>query len=208
MKELMEGIRTESSAISNKLLLHTNKVLESENLLIDIKKKKLIYENWFKLNDLIGSADGKKFRQFAQEYTLDILLGFANIHLEEFSTRYKLSRIPNTLSLQVLDKDMGDEIRSVNTLSGGESFLVSLALALGLASLSSNKMKVESLFIDEGFGSLDPATLSIAMDALCKLKDQGRKVGVISHVAEMTENITTQIRITKISNGRSKLEVI
>ena len=208
VKELMEGIRTESSAISNKLLLHTNKVLESENLLIDIKKKKLIYENWFKLNDLIGSADGKKFRQFAQEYTLDILLGFANIHLEEFSTRYKLSRIPNTLSLQVLDKDMGDEIRSVNTLSGGESFLVSLALALGLASLSSNKMKVESLFIDEGFGSLDPATLSIAMDALCKLKDQGRKVGVISHVAEMTENITTQIRITKISNGRSKLEVI
>lgn len=166
-----------------------------------------IYENWQKLNDLLGSADGKKFRQIAQEYTLDVLLGFTNIHLQDLASRYKLSRVPNSLALQVLDHDMGDEIRSVHSLSGGESFLVSLALALGLASLSSNRMKVESLFIDEGFGSLDQATLVTAMNALEKLQNQGRKVGVISHVQEMTERIATQIRILKISNGRSRVEV-
>jgi exonuclease SbcC len=107
-----------------------------------------------------------------------------------------------------MDCDMGNEIRTVYSLSGGESFLVSLALALGLASLSSNKMKVESLFIDEGFGSLDATTLSIAMDALEQLHNQGRKVGVISHVQEMTERIPTQIHIYKLSNGKSKLEII
>lgn len=102
---------------------------------------------------------------------------------------------------------MGDEVRSVHYLSGGESFLVSLALALGLASLSSNRLKVESLFIDEGFGSLDPETLSTAMDALEKLHNDGRKVGVISHVQEMTERIPTQIRVIKLSGSRSKVEV-
>ncbi|MGE0930380.1 SbcC/MukB-like Walker B domain-containing protein [Peijinzhouia sedimentorum] len=102
---------------------------------------------------------------------------------------------------------MGDEVRTVYSLSGGESFLVSLALALGLASLSSSRMKVESLFIDEGFGSLDPATLNIAMDALERLHNQGRKVGVISHVQEMTERIPVQIKVSKQQSGRSKVEI-
>ncbi|MEO6683990.1 MAG: AAA family ATPase [Ginsengibacter sp.] len=133
-------------------------------------------EKWNKLSDLIGSPDGKKFRRIAQEYTLDILLMHANHHLEFLSKRYVLSRIPDTLALQILDRDMGDEIRTVFSLSGGESFLVSLALALGLASLSSDKMQVESLFIDEGFGALDPETLDTAMDALDRLHSQGRKV--------------------------------
>ncbi len=177
-------------------------------ILQKINSKATIVENWNKLNDLLGSADGKKFRQIAQEYTLDILLRFANQHLKLLSNRYNLGRIPNSLALQVVDKDMGNEIRSVHSLSGGESFIVSLALALGLASLSSNKMKVESLFIDEGFGSLDPETLSIAMDALEQLHNQGRKVGVISHVQEMTERIATQIRVIKLTNGKSKLEVV
>jgi exonuclease SbcC len=119
-----------------------------------------------------------------------------------------LQRIPDTLGLQVLDQDMGNEIRTVFSLSGGESFLVSLALALGLASLSSSRMQVESLFIDEGFGSLDPATLNIAMDALERLHNQGRKVGVISHVQEMTERIPVQIKVSKQNSGRSKVEVI
>ena len=173
----------------------------------EMHTKRVIYDNWAKLNELLGSADGKKFRQIAQEYTLDVLLGYANVHLQLLSSRYKLSRIPATLGLQIFDKDMGDEVRTVFSLSGGESFLVSLALALGLASLSSNKMRVESLFIDEGFGSLDPETLSIAMDALERLHNQGRKVGVISHVQEMTERIPTQIRVSKLSNGKSKIEV-
>jgi DNA repair protein SbcC/Rad50 len=178
------------------------------DLLAIIEAKSLIVENWAKLNEIIGSADGKKFRQVAQEYTLDVLLSYANVHLEILSRRYLLQRIPNTLGLQVLDQDMGDEVRTVYSLSGGESFLVSLALALGLASLSSSRMQVESLFIDEGFGSLDPATLNIAMDSLERLHNQGRKVGVISHVQEMTERIPVQVKVSKQNSGRSKVEII
>ena len=177
-------------------------------LLNTINVKALIVEDWAKLNDIIGSADGKKFRQIAQEYTLDILLGYANVHLEILSKRYLLQRIPDSLGLQVIDQDMGNEIRTVFSLSGGESFLVSLALALGLASLSSTRMQVESLFIDEGFGSLDPATLNIAMDALERLHNQGRKVGVISHLQEMTERIPVQIKVNKENSGRSRVEII
>lgn len=178
------------------------------SLLQNIKEQAAIVENWAKLNEIIGSADGKKFRQIAQEYTLDVLLSYANVHLEVLSKRYVLQRIPNSLGLQVIDQDMGDEVRTVYSLSGGESFLVSMALALGLASLSSSRMKVESLFIDEGFGSLDPATLNIAMDALERLHNQGRKVGVISHVQEMTERIPVQIKVSKQQSGKSTVEVI
>ncbi|WPQ66088.1 AAA family ATPase [Chitinophaga sancti] len=177
-------------------------------LLQSIETLLLVVDNWAKLNEVIGSADGKKFRQIAQEYTLDVLLSYANVHLVILSKRYVLQRIPNSLGLQVLDQDMGDEIRTVYSLSGGESFLVSLALALGLASLSSSRMKVESLFIDEGFGSLDPATLNIAMDALERLHNQGRKVGVISHVQEMTERIPVQIRVSKQQSGKSNVEIL
>ncbi len=208
VKQTTETFQTEGTTASLKLSEQQKNIIKIAGLIKIIESNKIIYENWSNLNDLIGSADGKKFRQFAQEYTLDILLGFSNAHLQDLAQRYTLERVPGTLALQVIDKDMGDEIRSVHSLSGGESFLVSLALALGLSSLSSNKMKVESLFIDEGFGSLDPATLLIAMDALGKLQGLGRKVGVISHVAEMTENITTQIRISKVSNGRSKVMVV
>ncbi len=165
-------------------------------------------ERWAKLNDLAGSADGAKFRRIAQGYTLDVLLNYANVQLRDLSRRYRLERVPETLALQVIDRDMCDEIRTVHSLSGGESFLVSLALALGLSSLSSNRMKVESLFIDEGFGSLDADTLRIAMDALESLRTQGRKIGVISHVQEMTERIPVQIRVNRAGNGRSYLEVI
>lgn len=190
--------------------LHQNETNKSQisSLLNDIAKQADITENWSKLNEIIGSADGKKFRQIAQEYTLDVLLGYANIHLHELTSRYKIERIPATLGLQVVDLDMGDEVRTVYSLSGGESFLVSLALALGLASLSSSRMKVESLFIDEGFGSLDPTTLNIAMDALERLHNQGRKVGVISHVQEMTERIPVQIKVSKQQSGKSMVEVL
>jgi exonuclease SbcC len=173
-----------------------------------IEAKEKVVDNWAKLNQVIGSADGKKFRQVAQEYTLAVLLGYTNVQLDMLSKRYVLQRIPGSLGLQVVDQDMGNEVRSVNSLSGGESFLVSLALALGLASLSSSRMKVESLFIDEGFGSLDIDTLNVAMDALERLHNQGRKVGVISHVQEMTERIPVQIRVSKQQSGKSLVEVI
>jgi exonuclease SbcC len=211
---LAEAKQTIDEAVKNRNEITFKLQLDKDNktkiggLLEKIAAQALITENWSKLNEVIGSADGKKFRQVAQEYTLDVLLSFANHHLETLTKRYKMQRIPNSLGLQVLDQDMGDEIRTVFSLSGGESFLVSLALALGLASLSSSRMKVESLFIDEGFGSLDPATLNIAMDALERLHNLGRKVGVISHVQEMTERIPVQIKVSKQNSGRSKVEVV
>jgi exonuclease SbcC len=172
-----------------------------------LKVKGSLYENWEKLNVLLGSKDGAKFKKIAQEYTLDFLLTYANRHLHELTQRYELQRIPNTLALQAIDLDMFNEVRTVHSLSGGESFLVSLALALGLSSLSSNRMNVESLFIDEGFGSLDADTLRVAMDALENLQTQGRKIGVISHVAEMTERIATQVSVKKSANGKSCVQV-
>jgi exonuclease SbcC len=162
---------------------------------------------WEKLNELIGSADGAKFRSIAQRRTLDILVGYANVQLNHIAGRYFLARIPESLNLVVIDRDMGDERRSVHTLSGGETFLVSLALALGLASLASNRLRIESLFIDEGFGSLDPETLNIAMTALMSLEAQGRKVGIISHVPEMADAIPVQIRVVKGRNGASRIVV-
>lgn len=175
----------------------------------DLAQKSANTENWRKLNELFGSADGAKFKVLAQGYTLDVLLGYANKHLKDISDRYLLERVsPDSLSLQVVDLDMLSELRSVHSLSGGESFLISLSLALGLSSLSSNRMSIESLFIDEGFGSLDADTLRVAMDALERLQMQGRKIGVISHVAEMTERIPTQIRVIKTTNGRSRVEVV
>ena len=173
----------------------------------ELAAKSELSENWKKLNLLLGSASGNKFKEIAQGYTLETLLLYANKHLQELSPRYRLQRIPRTLALQVIDTDMLNEVRTVHSLSGGESFLISLALALGLSSLSSNRMKVESLFIDEGFGSLDNETLRIAMDALEHLHTQGRKIGVISHIADMTERINVQINVIRTSNGKSTVKI-
>jgi exonuclease SbcC len=155
----------------------------------------------------VGSADGRKFRNYAQQLTLEVLLAHANVHLATLARRYRLERTDDSLSLRVVDQDMADERRLVHSLSGGESFLVSLGLALGLASLSSHRVRVESLFIDEGFGSLDQETLRVAMDALDVLQSQGRKVGVISHVPEMTERIGTRIEVRRQAGGRSVVRV-
>jgi len=184
---------------------------QSQAMLAEIERQEAIEQRWARMSDLIGSADGKKFRNYAQQFTLDVLLGYANAHLNHLSRRYQLERIDNpaapSLALLVRDQDMGGEMRSVHSLSGGESFLVSLALALGLASLSSNRVRVESLFIDEGFGSLDAETLRVAMDALDGLQAMGRKVGVISHVQEMTERIAVKILVQPSAGGKSTVTV-
>ena len=183
----------------------------AQALLADIAQQQQVERRWAQLNELIGSADGKKFRNYAQQFTLDVLLGYANAHLAQLAPRYQLERINHpaqpSLGLLVRDLHMGDELRSVHSLSGGESFLVSLAMALGLASLSSNRVRVESLFIDEGFGSLDADTLRVAMDALDGLQAMGRKVGIISHVQEMTERIATRILVQPAAQGRSVVSV-
>ena len=147
-KQQEDNLNTERSLIgyrSPPVATGKNKVT-AELIAKELAEKQLIAERWAKLNKLIGSADGAKFKVIAQSYTLNLLLLHANKHLSYLSKRYKLQQVPGTLALQVIDCDMCDEIRTVYSLSGGESFLISLALALGLSSLSSNNLKVESLF--------------------------------------------------------------
>jgi exonuclease SbcC len=208
LAEKLAGLNRQASEVTLQLRADDARLQACAGLQARIAEQAGVSETWSKLSSLIGSADGKKFRNIAQQLTLDILLGYANRHLRDLSRRYRLERVADTLALQVVDQDMGDDIRSVHSLSGGESFLLSLALALGLASLSSNRVRVESLFIDEGFGSLDADTLRIAMDALDSLQSLGRKVGVISHVQEMTERIGARIEVARANSGLSKVNVV
>jgi exonuclease SbcC len=164
---------------------------------------------WGRLRDAIGSATGDKFQKFAQSLTLELLLAQANAQLRELKPRYALARVPNhDLELQLIDRDLGDEVRSIRGLSGGEKFLVSLALALALASLSAEDCRIDSLFIDEGFGTLDPYTLDVAVSTLDTLQSEGRQIGVISHVPGLAERVGVEIRVEPISSGRSKVRVI
>lgn len=208
LEVILSRYTQEKTELAFRLRIQTENKAKVSGLQEELNVRRTESERWAKLNELAGSADGAKFRRIAQGYTLDILLNYANVQLRELTRRYRLERVPETLALQVIDRDMCDEVRTVHSLSGGESFLVSLALALGLSSLSSNRMRVESLFIDEGFGSLDAETLRVAMDALESLRTQGRKIGVISHVQEMTERIPVRICVNRTGNGRSFLEVL
>ena len=162
-------------------------------------------ELWRRLYDLIGVKD--RFQRFAQGITLEHLLVLANLELEKLSGRYRLLRSKTEeLGIDVADKDQGDEIRGCKTLSGGERFLVSLALALGLAQMAGEKIRVDSLFLDEGFGTLDAETLDTALDALNSLRSRGKLVGVISHVAVFSEKIPCIIEVNKSGGGRSTLQ--
>ena len=202
--QLQNNLLTINTAIEQ----HNQNAKALEGKQAELSKLKQQVEQWHLLNKVLGDATGKTMRNLAQTQTLKILLHYANSHLKTLNKRYELTAIADSLDIAIIDRDMADEQRSVNTLSGGESFLVSLALALGLASLSSNKVQINSLFVDEGFGTLDSETLSIAMDALDSLQAQGRKVGVISHVSEMSERVATQIHVAKKPGGYSTINVI
>ncbi|WP_210486201.1 AAA family ATPase [Rufibacter aurantiacus] len=174
---------------------------------LDVQKGEA--ERWDSLSRLIGSADGKKFSKYAQSLTLARLVELGNRHLHRLNDRFRILKSnDNELELQILDTYQGDAVRSVNSLSGGESFLVSLALALGLSDLASHKAQIHSLFIDEGFGTLDADTLDIAMDALESLQASGKMIGIISHVEALKERISTQIVVEKQAGGHSKISVV
>ena len=211
IKELTESeekLDKEKENNSFALRSDNEKIKLGKELQDELQAQTKSWEKWESLNELIGSSSGQKFRIFAQSLTLETLLSYTNSHLQEFAKRYHLQRVPGSdLELQVVDRDMADEVRSVHSLSGGESFLVSLALALGLASLSSNKIQVESLFIDEGFGSLDQETLDIAIASLDTLQSLGRKVGVISHVPVLVERIGAKVVVEKMGGGQSMVSV-
>jgi exonuclease SbcC len=186
------------------------RVAQTAQITKELEAKRTQARVWSQLNELIGSKDGSKFRRFAQSITLDRLVDLASRYLHDLTPRYRLERAPGSeLSLQVVDMDMGDEVRSVHNLSGGERFLASLALALGLAQMSTNQgIRMESLFIDEGFGALDPNALDVAISALEALQATGRKVGVISHVEALKERILTQIQVSPIGGGRSEINIM
>ncbi|MDY0289785.1 MAG: AAA family ATPase [Sphaerochaeta sp.] len=176
--------------------------IASKQTLIEKQKRELT--KWERLHALIGSADGKKFRNFAQGLTFELMVGHANRQLAKMSDRYLLIRSDEQpLELNVIDNYQAGEIRSTKNLSGGESFIVSLTLALGLSKMASRKVRVDSLFLDEGFGTLDEESLETALKTLSSLQQDGKLIGVISHVSAMQEMISTQIVISPTSGGRS-----
>jgi len=193
--------------INSQLLLHKENLEQIESHKDDLDKKRNNLNDWNELCSRFGNASGDSFKRIAQEYTMNILLTYANKQLELLTNRYELRQVKNSLILNIIDHEMANAERTVNSLSGGETFLISLGLALGLSTLASGKIRIESLFIDEGFGSLDADTLRITLDALEQLQSQGRKVGVISHVEELKERISAQINIIKKSNGNSRILV-
>ena len=166
-------------------------------------------DDWKEINDVIGS-EGNTLRKVAQCYTLGFLVEHANAEIRKFNRRYELQQIKNSLAIRVIDHDRADDVRFTNSLSGGETFIVSLGLALGLSSLSSRNIRFDNLFIDEGFGTLDADTLATVIDSLAMLQtSQGKKVGVISHTDTMSERITTQIRVVPNgSTGSSHIEIV
>ncbi|HLD65074.1 MAG TPA: SbcC/MukB-like Walker B domain-containing protein, partial [Pseudomonas sp.] len=179
-----------------------------QGLFAEIAAKAQVHDLWQHLNGLIGSADGAKYRKFAQGLTLDHLVYLANQQLQRLHGRYQLGRrAGGDLELEVVDTWQGDVARDCKTLSGGESFLVSLALALALSDLVSHKTSIDSLFLDEGFGTLDGETLEVALDALDALNASGKMIGVISHVEALKERIPVQLKVHKaVGMGYSSLD--
>ena len=176
-------------------------------LQIDVQQKEC--ERWNKLANLIGSENGKKFSRFAQGLTLARLTELANRHLLKLSDRYRIIKSADKdLELMIIDGYQADVVRPMTTLSGGESFLVSLALALGLSDLASRKVQINSLFIDEGFGTLDAETLDVAISALENLQANGKTIGIISHVEALKERIGNQIQLSKQPGGSSRIRIL
>lgn len=192
--------------LRGKLNENNTRKQRGEALRNQVNLQKEVYNRWAQLSNLIGSADGKKYRNFAQGLTLEIMVSHANAQLMKLSDRYLLIRDKNEpLELNVIDNYQAGEIRSTKNLSGGESFIVSLALALGLSRMASRKVRVDSLFLDEGFGSLDEDTLETALSTLAGLRQDGKMIGVISHVGAMKERINTKITVQPVREGRSIL---
>ena len=191
-----------------KLELHQQNLAKQQQFAAQIQQIQQQEHRWAKISGLMGDATGKKFRDLAQQYHLDILIEYANQQLAQLSQRYTLKRLDNSLSLAIIDHDMDGETRSVASLSGGESFLTALALSLAIANIASGSMKIESLFIDEGFGTLDASSLHMVMNAFDQLQNQGRKVVLISHIQEMHERIPVQIQVQPIGSGSSQIKIV
>ena len=193
-------------AIDQKLQDNDRQKGEQAAKLVAIDEQKQRLQVWQQLHTLIGSADGKKYRTFAQGLTFQVMIKHANSQLQKMSDRYLLIHDEDSpLELNVIDNYQGGDIRSTKNLSGGEGFIISLALALGLSQMASQNIRVDSLFLDEGFGTLDEESLDIALDTLTSLQQEGKLIGIISHVQALKDRILTQIKVEKISGGFSQI---
>jgi exonuclease SbcC len=200
VKELQQSI----GALRSRLKNEEDFALKRQTLMAAVEKQRRECHRWEKLHDLIGSADGQKYRNFAQSLTFEMVIRHANQQLQKMMDRYFLvCDEGQTLGLKVVDNYQAGEIRSSKNLSGGESFIVSLALALGLSRMASQKVRVDSLFLDEGFGTLDEEALDMALSTLTSLRQEGKLIGVISHVEALKERIGTQIEVIPQGDGRS-----
>lgn len=205
-EESLKLLHDDIAGLKHKLSENTaaKERIKEKQSAIEAQKKEC--HRWEKLHGLIGSADGKKYRNFAQGLTFELMVSHANRQLVKMTDRYLLIRDEQQpLELNVVDNYQAGEIRSTKNLSGGESFIVSLTLALGLSKMASQKVRVDSLFLDEGFGTLDEEALETALETLSGLQQDGKLIGIISHVSALKERISTQIDITPISGGRSSL---
>lgn len=215
LEKLKEPLNLQNKELQQKIgQLQTKLDQENENRanrqarLNAFNEQKTRYAPWKELNRLIGSSDGKRYRNFAQGLTFDVMVGHANHQLAKMTDRYLLLRDNDpskALTLNVIDHYQGGEIRPTANLSGGETFLVSLALALGLSQMASDQVQVDSLFLDEGFGTLDDETLEEALDALANLKKEGKLIGVISHVPALKERLNVQLRVEQLRGGKSTI---
>jgi len=210
LQEQIDSLQRDIGSLSKELEINAEHLREHASKIKALKQKREAFKVWVKLNDMVGSASGDKFAKFAQGITLDQLIYLANKHLRILSPRYELQRSlegSRLLELEIIDSFQADVIRPVHTLSGGESFIVSLALALGLSALASQKIAIDSLFLDEGFGSLDSNSLDMALNALSELQSSGKMIGVISHVEALKEQIPIQIKVIPNGDGTSRVEV-
>ncbi len=210
LQEQIDSLQRDIGSLAKELEINANSIKKHESKIKELEKKKEAFAVWVKLNDMVGSASGDKFAKFAQGITLDQLIYLANKHLRILSPRYELQREiggSKLLELEVTDSFQADAVRPVHTLSGGESFIVSLALALGLSALASQKISIDSLFLDEGFGSLDSNSLEMALSALSQLQSSGKMIGVISHVEALKERIPMQIKVIPKGDGTSRVEL-
>ena len=202
----IDQLSQQIGAIVQKLKDNENQKGQQATQLIAINAQKEKLQVWQQLHTLIGSADGKKYRTFAQGLTFEVMISHANSQLQKMSDRYLLIHDDsNPLELNVIDNYQGGDIRSTKNLSGGEGFIISLALALGLSQMASHNIRVDSLFLDEGFGTLDEESLDIALDTLTGLQQEGKLIGIISHVQALKDRILTQIKVEKISGGFSQI---
>ncbi|MGE6245996.1 AAA family ATPase [Psychrobacter proteolyticus] len=193
-------------AIEQQLKANEQQKIAQSTQSVAIAAQKETMQVWQQLYDLIGSKDGRRYRTFAQGLTFQVMIDHANKQLGKMSDRYLLIHdADNALELNVIDNYQGGDVRSTKNLSGGEGFIISLALALGLSQMASQNIRVDSLFLDEGFGTLDEESLDIALDTLTSLQQEGKIIGIISHVQALKERILTQIKVEKISGGFSQI---